>query len=586
MDGIKLNLNKDTICTTILILFSLFCTLKMCTFCLSGGILNPDVSLYLISGLKYAGIDYFNIANPEDLYYTPVVSFLSSLIFRMGIVDKAAIIIVTSILCFVGYIGLYYFLKLRFNSLLSLTGVIIYGSTTIIIFNICKGLIDVPALSISICALYFAVLAIDNNPKYFLISFPLLVISFFTKYIAGFILPLIFLYYLMNRDFIGNLDNLFSNRELLKNKIKNYLSSAEFKYIVISAIISILLAIIICKTLILDFGGHLTFFEQSVNTFNLHSDNSSAVYIPDKSYYIDKFHLLLFDQYPHGLILSQLLYGIFGISIIINIINFIQNRKRENPDAYQTRYFKKILLILFILLMSASFIGFKFLEDNMVSNICFLASMLILHSILKNYSDNKYLSMTILYFAFFGVYFIFQSLYCIRIYRYSLPMIMPFICIIVWSLDSIFTALTNGLGGSAIDGPNKDYSKLSNCILIILLMIFLISTLAFIAPMEYERTNLVYGDVCYKGYSNDLTDACDYISQTDPDYHSKTYTSFPHSSRTIRWLMNVNVTKVAEDEPDFENYDNSTYLILYENRTFNNYHLLHNCGDFNIYLHN
>lgn len=231
----------------------------MAQFCLSGGILNPDVSLYLITGLKYAGMDFYNILNPEHIYYTPIISFLSSLLFRLGLVDKAAIIIVTSILCFLSYIGLYMLLKLRFNSLLSLAGVILYGSTSIIIFNLSKGLIDIPSISISIWALYFGIIAIDKDPKYFLIAFPLLVIGFFTKYIAGFILPLIFLYYFMNKNIVNCLDDLISDKTLFKSKFKQYIFSKELKYIVVAIFISLILTIIICKTLILDYGGYLTF---------------------------------------------------------------------------------------------------------------------------------------------------------------------------------------------------------------------------------------------------------------------------------------------------------------------------------------
>ena len=587
MNNIRLKINKEIICWFILILFSLFCTLKMADFCLSGGILNPDVSLYLISGLKYAGMDHFNIANPKDLYYTPIISFLSSLIFRMGFVDKAAIIIITSILCFLSYIGIYLFLKTRFNCLLSLTGVIIYGSTSVVIFNLSKGMIDIPAMSISIWALYFAILAIDKNPKFFLISFPLLVIGFFTKYIAGFILPLILMYYMMNRDFIGNVDNLISDRTLLKSKIRNYLSSDEFKYIVISIIISIILTVIICKTLILDFGGHLSFFQQSVDTFNMQNNNAASILIPDKSYYLDNFHIILFQKQNFALILSNLLYGIVGIAVIIVAIKVILNKKDENQkgNLFKTGHFKMILTALFIALLIGSFIGFKILENNMISNICFLASILILHSILKNNMNEKCLSSTLLYFAFFGVYFIFLSLYTIQISRYSLPLVIAFICIVVWSLDTILSSLTHGLNGAKCE-YKMNYSKLSNVILVILIILFLVTTITFITPMKYERSNDVYQEVLYKGYSNDLVDACSYIKQTDSDYHSKTFAAFPNSSRTIMWYLNVNVTVIQEDDPDLIDYDNSSYLILYENVTMNNYHLMHNCGDFNIYCHN
>ena len=120
----------------------------------------------------------------------------------------------------------------------------------------------------------------------------------------------------------------------------------------------------------------------------------------------------------------------------------------------------------------------------------------------------------------------------------------------------------------------------------VILVIVLISTLSFVVPMEYERSNDVYQEVLYKGYSNDLVDVCDYIADTDSNYHSKTFVSFLNSSRTIMWYLNVNVTILDEENPNLTDYDNSTYLILYENIQFNNYHELYNCGDFYIYYHN
>jgi len=93
----------------------------------------------------------------------------------------------------------------------------------------------------------------------------------------------------------------------------------------------------------------------------------------------------------------------------------------------------------------------------------------------------------------------------------------------------------------------------------VILVIVLISTLSFVVPMEYERLNDVYQEVLYKGYSNDFVDVCDYIADTDSNYHSKTFVSFSNSSRTIMWYLNVNVTILDEENPNLTDYDNSTY---------------------------
>ena len=86
------------------------------------GIYCSDVYVYLLNALYYAGT---NIYSTKSIYLSPVVCFLTSLIFDLGYVDKTAIFIITGILAIIGNIGLYLLLRLRFNNLLSLTGTII-----------------------------------------------------------------------------------------------------------------------------------------------------------------------------------------------------------------------------------------------------------------------------------------------------------------------------------------------------------------------------------------------------------------------------------------------------------------------------
>ncbi len=584
----------DNICFTVLIIFALICTLKMAEFCLSGGTLNPDISLYSITALKYAGIDYYGIVNPEEIFYTPIISFLTSLLFRMGLVDKAAIIIVSAIFGFLGYIGLYFLLKTRFNSLLSLIGVVIFGSTSVVIFNLSKGMIDIPALSVSIWVLLFAIKSIDDNPKYFLITCPLFFIGFFVKYTMGFVLPVIFVYYLMNRNFIDVVDSIIYDKSLFKKKFMNYISSREFKYILVAIVIGFILAIIISKMLILDYGGSLTFFEQSVNSFNGNKDIiMSNIFNLDKSYYIDNFSDFLFEKQDFGLIFAYLLYVILALGFAVNLLNVIINSKfiESKRKSFKIKHFKKLLIVLLIISAFISFYGFKVLENNMVSNIAFICGVLFLYSLLNKFPCNeKKLSFNLLFLTFFMVNLIFFSLYPHKTFRYALPLLPSFVYAVVWALESIFDFLTNGFKNnetfiSKISFDVK-YSNLSKIIAIMLVLIFMLSTFSFILPMEFNRSNEIYQEVLYKGFSNDLDDACEYIINTDPDYHSKTFASFFHSSRIIRWNMNVNVTILDSEDSNLNSFDETDYIILYEDLEFDNYHKIKDCRDFHIYYHN
>lgn len=576
----ELSMNrKDWVCLAIVLIFSFLCTAKMMLFSMSGCILDPDVAIYLLSALKYAGLDSFNITNPEDLFYTPVISFLTSLIFRMGYVDKNAIIIVTTILSFMGYIGLYYLLKRRFDSLLSLTGVVIYGSLLLVIFNISKGMVDIPAISISIWALLFAVMAIDENPKYFLIAFPLIVIAFFTKYVTGFTLPLILLYYCMKRDIVAKFDLLLSDRAEFKQKVKSYISSRELKYIIISILISLILAVIICKTLILDFGGHLSFLGQTVNTLHTQTPAKWGIdYISKKSYYLNRFTDMLFGSRAISPVLAILAYGICALGLIIKGIK-VYPRLKSKKESFKTGHLGKILAASSAVLILISLFAFKVIGNHMISNICILISLTFIYSILEKYDvDKGILSLDLLFLAYFLINFIFASIYPIKVERYALPFIPPVIYFIVLGLEGIVENVNSG---------SLSNLKLDRGIPIIVIVIFLISTATFIAPIEYDRSNDVIYAINYYGYKGDLVDACDFIIKNDSDYHNKTYASFNHHAKIIRWYLNANVTSISEHDHNLTEFNNDTsYVILSEDMNLKHYHKIKECGDFNIYRHN
>lgn len=583
---------EDAKYLVVLFVLVALCFIKYIQFIMPGGLLNVDSALYLVNSLKYAGMDYYNIVNPADLYFTPVISFLTSLLFRMGLVDKLAIAIVTMTISFAGYFGLYILFKYRFNSLLSFTGVIIFGCLSVVIFNMPQGMIDLPVIAICIWTLVFAIAAIDKNPKYFLIVFPLLTIGFFTKYIAGFVLPLILLYYLMRRNFIENVDCMLGDFGTAKKMLVDYLKSAEFKYIIISLIIALILAVVICKTLILDYGGSLRFFEQSFNTFNGHeSSKTNRVYFPERSHYIKDLPTILFQHRKFGMVYTYVLYAFIGFGVAALLANVIKNRKTvlAKGESFKTRHFSKILAVLFVAFAFASFYGFKYMSNNMFSNISLLAAMAVLYSLLRRYAVNEdKLSFDILMIAYFAVYFIFLSLYQLKVRRYAMPFLPAFVFFTIWGLNSIMDSITNGFSASGLlkADNRKRYSKIANAIPIVVVLVLVVSTAMFLAPQQIDRSNDDFLAINYHGYVNDLRDVCDFIKENDSDYHSKTFASFSSSARPIKWYLNTNVTVVKEDSPKLKDYDNATYIILNENRTFNNYHVLFNKGDYTLYVHN
>lgn len=575
------NLDKnDRIYLILLFLITLLAALKMLDLTMKGCISNPDIALYLINSLKYAGLDLYNIANSNDMVNTPIICYLTSLIFRTGYVDKNAIIIITSLFNFIGFFGFYILLKNRFNPQLSFIGTIIYGSLPIILVNAYRGMIDLPSISISIWILVFGIMAIDKNPKYFLITLPLFTIGFFTKYIAGLTLPLIVLYYVMNRNVVDTFDDLISDKKLFKQKFKNYVKSKEFKYILISSIIALIIGFIIIKTLILDFNAPLSFIKQTTNTFNGYDYSPTGIdYNMDSLYYINHFSSIIYETNKNALLLSTFLYTIFGFGLILGILRFIKNINhfKFKKELFKTKYFDRILSIVIVILIFISLYTINDMPNHMISNVSLLVALtLIFSKLIKHHVNNKILSIDILILAYFLINLIFISLYAIKVPRYILPAIPPFIYFIIWGLNSIYKSI----------GDKKLFNfKLTSYISSIILIIFLIFTISFIiSPMEYDQTGEVYRDVYDWDFKFELIDISNFIINNDNTYHNKTFASDYHHSKLYKWYLNNNVSVLNTDK-SIKNFKDTDYIITTGNDKISNYTKIYKNDKFYLYKH-
>lgn len=132
----------------------------------------------------------------------------------LGIKDATSIYIVTGLFAVIGNIGLYFLLRIRFDEILSLTGVILYATFALNLTWLANGSIDIPGVSITIWTIFFMIMAVDKNPKYYLLAFPTLIIAFFTRYTIVFIIPVMVCIIYTERD------------SKLKNKMQNILSLA------------------------------------------------------------------------------------------------------------------------------------------------------------------------------------------------------------------------------------------------------------------------------------------------------------------------------------------------------------------------
>ena len=152
-----------------------------------------DTYDFLANAAEFAG---------KSIGYTdvrpPFLSFLTAIVFWFDGLSTSPIFYVDAIIDIIGAIGLFFLLKLRFNDLNSFLGGLVYFTFPILLTYVGVGFPDLPSVSISILALYFTVLAVKRNSRFFLISFPLALLAFLTKYNQALIIFPMILYILIN----------------------------------------------------------------------------------------------------------------------------------------------------------------------------------------------------------------------------------------------------------------------------------------------------------------------------------------------------------------------------------------------------
>jgi len=173
------------------------------------------IKIQLIIGPTYDAYDF--LANAAEfagksIGYSdlrpPFISFLISIVFRFDGLSEAPIFIIDGIFYILGTIGLFLLLKLRFNSLYSFLGSLLYATFPILLTYVAVGFPELSSISISIWALYFTVLAVKKDSKFFFISFPLAMLAFLTKFNQALIIFPLFLYILINWKNIKNQRNI------------------------------------------------------------------------------------------------------------------------------------------------------------------------------------------------------------------------------------------------------------------------------------------------------------------------------------------------------------------------------------------
>lgn len=495
LDDFNMN-NKDRYYLLFLIIFSGILVIHYINFNVKIGISCSDVYVYLLNALYFTGT---NIHATGNFYLSPLICFLTSILFRLGLVDKMAIFIVTGALAIIGNVGLYLLFRQYYDENLSICGAIIYSTLTLSLTWLANGSLDVPAVGMSIWIVLISVIAIDKNPKFYRYAIPLFIIGFFTRYTIILTAPALLLYYVYKKGF--------------------KIDKSDSKYIKQGILFGIIIALIILATVLIMGHGQFGAASQMANGISgkQGSDHDPA-YNTELGYYL--FNLPNFISNSHTVFEGNpvlenptiLSWAVFAL-LIVGVALWLKDK--------EIKVERKYALPLAIFLIAI-------LTYTRISSVLTTCIVLLGLYLVGKDSDNK---TGYLMIAWILSNFIFFSYYSIKVNRYILPIFPAFIYFILKSITLI-----------------QNNSKINkNIIPIILIALFAVQGFAFTETFEPTNKYLAPEEIS------------DYIKEINPDY--KDIQIGVYNIRPYFWWIGDNVVGIPTSQKDKIENSNLTYYI-------------------------
>ena len=434
-----------------------------------------DIYLYLIEasrlfGIETGGYKYIN-------FLPPFIPFLTSLLFRIGFVSEFSIFITTGIFYIFGILGMYYILKLRFNNYYSTFGAIFYGLFKINMKYVGNGLLDTAFIALMLWAIYFFILAMEKNQNYFYIAIPLAVISFFTKYPAGVIFPLMLLYFMAKTRFFYNIKKY--SKGLVKGAIAGVITLIPF------------LAYFIINKIPLGF----------INQAQEISSRASLKFATSESNLMGNDLFFYFKIIPHIITYQygKIILAIFIIGLIVTIYFVVKNFKdsfskikNSRIQMYKWDVSSKIMYLIFavsIILILISFFTASLISFIISEIILFIGLYLCAYSYTKiflkydnvddiNSTRYPYLLLNIIMIGFFLSYFVFFSAHLIKLKRYFISLVPGFVFLITLSIETLIIKMKD------IKIRNINLKQL---IPLFIILLMLISSIQYIDSLKDDK---------------------------------------------------------------------------------------------------
>lgn len=493
----ELNLKqKDKYYLLFILIYSIILVGYYIHFNDSLGIYCSDVYVYLLNALYYTGT---NIRATGTIYLSPLICGLTSIFFYLGFVDRQAIYIVTGAFAVFGNIGLYLLFKRYFDENLSLAGTIIYCSLTLYLTWLANGTLDIPAVSMIIWIVLFALLAINDNPKYYQHAILFVVLGVFTRYTILLVLPALALYYVHEKGF--------------------RVERKDLKYILRGIGIGLVLLIITLSALMIMGNGHFAAGNQiSTGISGAQGTSHDPAYNTDVSYYLKNFVNFIsnshtpIDGNPVLENPTPLAWATIAILIVGMIMWLHEHWRKAGRNDF--------IALAFFILAIASF--------TRISSV--ITTVLVLVGIYFMGKDNENKTM---YFMLAWIFsnMIFFSYYTIKVNRYMLPAFPAIIYFILLSIDTI-----------------NNRVKINRSIIpAILIVLFIIQGFAFTCTFDDtdEFKTIEY--------------VSDYIIDNNPNYENMSIGVY--NVRAYNWWLGGNLVPIKSYDTKTIDSSNVTYYI-------------------------
>lgn len=509
-----------------------------------------DTYAFLANALEFAGksIGYAEFDRP------PFMSFITSFFFRSGNIHESTIFYVDGGFFVLGVIGLYLFLKLRFDSIQSFTGALLFASSPVVLSWMGVGYTDLASVALSIWALYFLVLSVEKSLWFYYLAFPVAMMAFLTRYTAGLILFPMILYIVISRKYLSHFKKMIGGiiaafMVLLPFLVYNYQNLGD------------------------PISPFLGFFAGSES-----SGLESIAYDPNPLYYLTNLPSYIANSGDYSSLLVYLIILIILIGIILYFYDLIREKLMKSRVKGKVskileiqRTGTKIKLVFFTGLLLIFLITFNRVS-YMTSELVFLLLSYASFTLLKDITSKK-IEIDLLFFTWFMTYFIFHSTFAVKVDRYFVTMVPAFTYFVILGLSEIVNKLKVEFKGINLT------STIISFFLILTIFFSIISTLNAIPndPILLED----------QATANETKALSEWIIKNDPDYNNKLiYSDFwPY----VSWYLQMNAKNmpIFKDNRAFshelDKYSADYYVSYRPELNLTSYEEVNRVGKISIY---